>query len=134
MRTIVGWVRVENELWEVTMRRMKHRVNQALHQYPVVWWTRRLATYLWKFAVRVKKPPPDCWINQSCGWEPNLIEDAACEYSPYRDVGRPRLKWDDILNRFRICLNLEKLEETRKDHLICISSIHQNLILRKLNW
>ena len=36
-----------------------------------------------------------------------MIEDASCEYSPYREVGRPRLKWDDILNRFcRIHFNL----------------------------
>ena len=38
---------------------------------------------------------------------PNLIEDASCEYHPYRTVGRPSLKWDDILNRFcRIHFNL----------------------------
>ena len=89
------------------MHRMKYRVNQALQQYPVAWWTRRLATYLWKFAIRVKTSLPECWIAQSCEWEPNLIEDAFCEFSPYRDVGRPRLKWDDVLNRFcRIHFNV----------------------------
>ena len=29
-----------------------------------------------------------------------MIEDASCEYSPYRAVSRPCLKWDDVLNRF----------------------------------
>ena len=98
MRKIVGWVRLEGELWETTMRRMKHRVDQALRQYPVVWWTRRLADYLWKFAVRVKLSPREPWIVQCCKWEPNLIEDASCEFSPHRDVGRSSLRWDDVLN------------------------------------
>ena len=30
MRKMVGWVRLEGETWETTMRRMKHRVNRAL--------------------------------------------------------------------------------------------------------
>ena len=28
-----------------------------------------------------------------------MIKDASCEYSPFRAVGRPCLKWDDVLNR-----------------------------------
>ena len=99
MRKIVGWVRVAEESWEDTMRRMKERVNRGLQKYPMKWWTRRLGTYLWKFAVRVKLSLPDQWITQSSEWEPKMIEDASCEYSPYRAVGRPCLRWDDILNR-----------------------------------
>lgn len=91
MRKIVGWMRLEDEPWEITMRRMKHHVAQTLHQFPVVWWSRRFATYLWKFAARVKTSPLDSLIVQCCEWEPNLIDDAACEYSPYRGVGRPCL-------------------------------------------
>ena len=100
MRKIVGGVRIAEEPWEDTMRKMKERVNRGLQKYPMKWWTRRLGTYLWKFAVRVKLSLPDQWITQSSEWEPNMIEDASCEYSTYREVGRPRLKWDDILNRF----------------------------------
>ena len=47
MRKIDGRVRLESELWETTMRRMKHRVDQVLYQYPVVWWVRRFAVHLW---------------------------------------------------------------------------------------
>ena len=37
-----------------------------------------------------------------------MIEDAQCEYIPYRSVGHPRAKWDDVLNRFcRIHFNLD---------------------------
>ena len=52
MRKIIGWVRVAEESWEITMRRMKERVNRGLQQYPMQWWTQRLGTYLWKFAVK----------------------------------------------------------------------------------
>ena len=55
----------------------------------------------------MKSSPHESWIAQCCKWEPNLIEDASCEFSPYRDVGRPSLRWDDVLNRFcRIHFNL----------------------------
>ena len=100
IRKIIGWVRIIDEPWEDTMHRMKERVNRGLRQHPVKWWTQRLGTYLWQFAVRVKASLPDSWIVQSSEWEPNLIEDASCEYHPYRRVGRPYLKWDDVLNRF----------------------------------
>lgn len=66
LRKIVGWIRFGEEAWDITMRRMKYRVNQTLQQYPMAWWTRRLATYLWKFAIRVRTSLHECWIVQSC--------------------------------------------------------------------
>ena len=42
-----------------------------------------------------------------CKWEPNLIVDASCDCSTYRDVGRPMFWWGDVINRlFRIHFNL----------------------------
>ena len=76
------------------------RVHRALHEHPIKWWTERLASNLWNYALRVKSSPLDLWIVQSCEWEPNLIEDASCEFNAHREVGRPCLKWDDILNKF----------------------------------
>ena len=100
LRKMVGWVRLPEEAWEVTMRRMKLRVANALAQYPIMWWTLRIAKCLWKFAVRVKQAPSESWICQTTTWKPQVIEDAQCEYIPYRSVGHPRAKWDDVLNRF----------------------------------
>ena len=43
MRKIVGWVRVPEEPWEDTMRRMKGRVDNALGQSKLKTWSLRLA-------------------------------------------------------------------------------------------
>ena len=108
LRKIAGWVRLPDEPWEVTMRRMKMRVKNALLQYPIMWWTSRIAKHLWKFATRVKSAPFDSWISQTTKWKPQVIEDANCEYLPYRCIGRPYAKWDDVLNRFcHIHFNLD---------------------------
>ena len=55
-------------------------------------WNRRLGTYLWKFATRVKLALPNQWITQSFKWEPNMLDDEWCECSAYRVIGRPHLK------------------------------------------
>ena len=89
-----------NASWEATMRRMKQRVNSALVQHPVVWWIKRIAKYLWKFAIRVKSAPTNDWIAQSTKWQPEMIEDASCEFLPYRTISCPRLKWDDQIRKF----------------------------------
>ena len=41
LRLIVGWRRIANEDWEVTMRRMKERVSNALHHFQVQLWSHR---------------------------------------------------------------------------------------------
>ena len=100
LRKIAGWVRIRDESWEDTMRRMKTRVASALHQYPVMSWKRRLGKYLWKFILRVKRASNDSWISQSSMWAPNEINDDASEFVPYRCRGRPLLKWDSTVRTF----------------------------------
>ena len=65
MRRMIGRVRFEGETWESTMRRMNYRVDRALVQRPVMWWTQRIAKYIWKFAVRVKNATPNNWFAQN---------------------------------------------------------------------
>ena len=106
MRKMVGWVRIGDESWEVTMRRMKLRVENGLAQHPIMWWNRRIAKYLWKFALRVKTSPVDSLLSQSTAWEPKMIDDAFCEIVPYRSSGRRRRRWDDdVANFCRIHFN-----------------------------
>ena len=38
LRYIVGWTRIPEEPWDVTMRRMKHKVNRALRDTPIQIW------------------------------------------------------------------------------------------------
>ena len=42
IRRIVGWVREPEEIWEVTMRRMKLKVGVALRQWDVKPWSTRI--------------------------------------------------------------------------------------------
>lgn len=57
LRKIAGWVRIKNEPWEDTMRRMKDRVACALQQHLVMPWKKRIGQYLWKFILRVGSAP-----------------------------------------------------------------------------
>jgi hypothetical protein len=100
LRKIVGWIRLQDEAWDVTMHRMKDRVEDALLRHPVMLWKERIAKYLWKFIVRVKKAPCDQWISLSSKWFPNGCEDESSEFYAYRVRGRPYLKWDDVVSRF----------------------------------
>ena len=110
MREIIGWVRIGNESWEVTLRRMKVRVETALAQHLIMWWHKRIAKYLWNFALRVKTSPADSLLFQSIAWEPQMIDDDSCEIVPYRNSGRPRRRWDDSVANFcRIYFNASRL-------------------------
>ena len=100
LRKIAGWIRIRDEPWEYTMRRMRNRVENALQQYAVMPWKKRIGKYLWKFILRVKGAPNEAWIHQSSTWAPNEINDDASEYVPYRCRGRPLLKWDTVVNHF----------------------------------
>ena len=57
LRKIVGWVRLPNELWETTMRRMTDRVTNALQQWPLKSWGERLHKARWKHMCRLKMLP-----------------------------------------------------------------------------
>ena len=85
LRKIVGWIRIKDEEWEETMRRMKHRVDRALQQYPFIPWRRRIAKYLWKVVLRVKTLLNESWINEASDWDPNECDDPSSEYF-YTDV------------------------------------------------
>ena len=80
LRKIVGWVRIQNEPWDVTMRRMKLRVERALVTYPIIWWKTRIAKYLWKSILCVQTAPDTSWIKLASNWEPNECEDTFNEY------------------------------------------------------
>ena len=100
LRKIAGWIRIKEETWEVTMRRMKYRVQRALQQHPLTPWRRKIAKYLWKLVLRIKTSPSESWINESSEWAPNEIDDVSCDYFPYRCRGRPCLKWDSVVRKF----------------------------------
>lgn len=100
LRKIVGWVRLPEETWEVTMRRMKFRVNRALQQRPVMAWSERIARNLWKMVLRIKEAPNESWINKTSMWEVNECDDPYSEFLPNRSRGAICLQWDSSVNKF----------------------------------
>ena len=79
---------------------MTLRADRALLIYPIMTWKKRIARYLWKFILRIKKAPDESWIKQASNWEPNECEDEFSEYVAHRCRGRPNMRWDDSVNRF----------------------------------
>ena len=92
MRGIVGWVRIPEEPWDQTMRRMGTRVNNAVVQSKMKTWSTRLLETQWKFVGRLMQLPRTSWPSQAAFWEPQIISDPACEFVPHRERGRPYTK------------------------------------------
>ena len=99
LRSIVGWVRLGDEPWRMTMHRMKLRVNAALALHSLDPWTKRLALRQHSFAA--------AHVVETCGWAMSVCEwhpEADWQYNftvqPTRRRGRPLTRWDD---RLRSC-------------------------------
>ena len=97
LREIVGRIRIQNEPWDVTMRRMKLRVARALGSRAIMPWKKRLAKNQWKFILGIKTARSESWIKLAFEWKPNECDDALNEYLAHRDRGRPNLRWDDVV-------------------------------------
>ena len=94
LRSVTGWVRVQDESWAESMRRVNARVAEALRLFPVKPWTEQLACRKilagWSFG--------QC---ESCSWPAKAIRwNTQFDNETYRLLGRPRQKWDDDLEKF----------------------------------
>ena len=100
MRKIVRWIRIPEEPWENTMRRMATRVNFALGQSNVKQWSIRIDETPWKFAARLKNMPLNSWASRAAYWQPHSTDDPSCDSLPHRERGRPCMRWDDKATKF----------------------------------
>lgn len=100
LRKIAGWVRLPNEPWETTMKRMTDRVTNALQQWPIKKWGARIHEARWKHVSRLKTMSPTSLQMLSSKWTPPENIDRTIQCRPYRNVGRPNLRWDDQINNF----------------------------------
>ena len=92
LRRIVGWVRFADEDWELTGRRMKMRLENALQQYPVTTWSQarmsRRSHSLRRLTSRTA-PLIACLVHE---WHPPSTNNGCI---PYRRQGRPYTRWCD---------------------------------------
>ena len=100
VRKIVGWVRLPEEPWENTMRRMGTRVNRVVGQSKMREWSTRLLDTQWKFVGRLKMLPTTSWPSRAAFWQPLEIDDLSCDFVPHRTRGRPYTRWDDRVTNF----------------------------------
>jgi len=96
LRNIAGWVRIDEEPWEDTMRRMRHRLETALGQHHVQTWAGRVCRRRWEHAWHVAHRPMS-WPLRSTKWDPIACRDPAAHTIPGRGPGRPITRWDDTL-------------------------------------
>ena len=100
LRNIVGWVRVPDEAWEDTMRRMKGRLERAMQIHYVKPWVEQLHLARWRFARHVSSNAKSIWPSLVNSWLPGHPRDDSLLRVPFRSQGRPRTRWDDSLSDF----------------------------------
>jgi hypothetical protein len=83
MRRIVGWVRCEDESWQTTGHRMKHRLEAALKQQPVRIWSERRNSQRDNLKQQVEGHELSALCSLSYWWWPGAV----------RPRGRPRQRW-----------------------------------------
>ena len=82
------------------MRRMSLKVENALSQCGMKFWSVRLAETQWRFIARLKTLPTTSWPSRAAFWHPWEIDDPSCDYIPNRIQGRPVTRWDDRVTNF----------------------------------
>ena len=97
IRNVVGWVRVHDEDWDTTMRRMRTRVQRGMLQYHVREWEQVVDSRRWKHACRVANMSSEAWARLAVEWDPRKTYPATA----WRGRGRPLSKWDDFLTAAR---------------------------------
>ena len=102
IRNIVGWRRIEDEHWEITMRRMKQRVQDVTQLHFVIPWEQQLSMSQWRYDMRLASSPENTPWRRLANWNPQEMHDPQLAQIPHRSVGRPRMKWDDRLKSFAL--------------------------------
>ena len=100
IRRIVGWRRVEDEPWEITMRRMGNTLDNARNLYDWKDWSYRFARDQWRFAVHLACTDISMQKMAMLQHTWHEVHDPEGLYVPRRFIGRPRIKWDDRLDAF----------------------------------
>ena len=99
LRNIAGWVCVEDEPWDETMRRMRARLAAALHQHLVEDWSRGVCQRQWDKAWHIAHNPISS-PSLTTAWNPATFFDPAAVTMLWRGHGRPLARWDDTLLTF----------------------------------
>ena len=99
LRSVVGWVRVQDENWQATMHRMKIRIQRAANLHFVAPSEFRVRRDQWRYALHLANSRVK-WLALVTQWQPLQCVDRFAPFVPSRGCGRPRKRWDDEVNAF----------------------------------
>lgn len=99
LRRIVGWRRIEGESWDVTMRRMRTRLEHGRTLYDWKDWSYRLVRDQWRFAIHLTSTTSPM-MSAMLRYTSAAQHDSEGLYFPHRCVSRPKMKWDYYLKTF----------------------------------
>ena len=91
LRKIVGWVRHPGDQWEIVMRNMRTKVQNAMRQYLVKPWDVRIKCMRTKYFQRLAGMEEQRWEKLSLQWDPAKVNDYSQDYVAHRLAGRPIL-------------------------------------------
>ena len=93
MRSIVGWVRIPDEVWEITMRRLNQKMEHAASLHALPSWSNHYFVNHCRLDVRIALNRCS-WAATAIAWMP--LGDCVHNFpsAPSRNKGRPHKRWD----------------------------------------
>ena len=99
LRSIVGWVRIPDEPWVITMRRMNQRMEHAASLHPLQSWSNKYFINQYRLAFKIASNQ-SAWAATAIAWMP--LNDWVHNFpsAASRNRGRPPKRWDQALTSF----------------------------------
>ena len=91
---------------------MKRRMEEAEQQYRCKKWSEKYASAKWQYAFHLLDQSPQKWARWIIAYSHRANEDEESPYIPHRYPGRPRLRWDDIIQDYCTQKWPERSDET----------------------
>ena len=95
LRLIIGYVKKPDDTWEDMYRRLKQKIEAALHRFPIHDWVNELKKRKRKFQSNLRNGLRNPLTQYMHVWQPNDINDEKLEQRPRRLRGRPKTTWYD---------------------------------------
>ena len=99
LRSIVSWVRIPDEPWEITMRRMNQRMEHAASLHPLQSWSNQYFINQYRLASKIASNQ-SAWAATAIAWMPLSDWVHNFPFAPSRNRGQPPKRWDQALTSF----------------------------------
>ena len=93
MRNIIGWIKLPDDDWDDVYRRLRHKLQNALRQYPIGEWTDELRRRKNVFQHQSDTGVRNNLTTHVINWDPVNIHDDDHNNCAKRYRGRPRQRW-----------------------------------------